>query len=147
MSFCATWGNFINELSISGVIAVLAFLIDGVSPLHGTPIIERDPSISYALTRPETVPLNALIGFSVVLPAVIVTLGCLFVSVAGSLGWTSHRRTLWEAVKHYGWCLLGLAQALLATKLVTDVIKLATSQPRPNFFAVRCPVPLRSWSA
>lgn len=120
-----------NELSLTAVLAAAAFLINLI-PLESIPFIERDPSISFAYV-PSTVSTTILVVISAGIPLVV-----LVISSAAHAACKRGRSepTLLRHVVHFLWLLLALAQALLATKLVTDSIKIGVAHPRPNMLAM-----------
>lgn len=137
-TFWQRWGLYLNELSATIVLVILAFITDSINPNNITPFIERDPTFSYALT--VGMSLGVLIVISVIVPGVTITLCCLADYLFARFGMrkpskgyiVSGRAHLY----HYGFVLLGLVQALMATKLVTDIVKLWVRQPRPLAFAL-----------
>jgi diacylglycerol diphosphate phosphatase/phosphatidate phosphatase len=128
-----TWLSWANEISVTVVILLLAFLIDAFAP-HPPPLsfTERDPTYSNPYVE-STVTTTVLVVISAGIPLVLLVLG-------SALNYARTRKVptaapVWAHVEHCGWVLLALAQALLVTKLVTDCIKLGVGQQRPNFFA------------
>jgi membrane-associated phospholipid phosphatase len=137
-SFWSTWGSYLNEISATVLLICLAFSTDGISGASIPQVIERDLTLSYALSNGMS--LGVLILISVAFPFAVVTLCCIADYLFVKFGLCKPSRGQITSFKahlyHYGFVLLGLVQALMLTKLVTDIIKLWARVPRPLAFAL-----------
>lgn len=119
----------LDELSATAALTAAAFLVNLI-PLRSIPFIERDPTISYAYV-PSTVSTAVLVVISAGIPIVFI----LAASVVWACACKRDSEPLSRHVLHCLWVLLALAQALLATKFVTDAIKIGVAHARPNMLA------------
>lgn len=118
---------------LTAAVGVVFSRIDGQQ--HAFSLI--DPDISYP-SRPETVPVPALLVVSIIAPGVIIFIVCMLLvpertaarNHSVSLQW---RRKCWEW--NTGWMGLGLAVA--GAYMVTEGLKDLVGKPRPDFLA-RC---------
>lgn len=95
--------------------------------------IERDPSLSYQLTLPETVSTGTLLAVSLLVPICVFALVHVVQAVSSGLcGWTA----LKSVFVSLAWLLLTFAQCCILDFAVTGCIKIAVGRPRPNFFAL-----------
>ena len=125
-SFTKFWHYYIYELVVLIPVILFAIFITR-APITFEPIIERDPTISYALVT-ATVPTTMLILISILVPLAIFILGDL-------LRLFYYKKPSIEfAYAFLGECLM-LGWSILLTFAITNVIKIYAGYPRPNFFA------------
>jgi hypothetical protein len=124
-----TWALY-SEAVATVAIAVyaLTFSVEG-KPTPIT-IIERDPTLSYPLVSPATVPGEEMVMISILVPFGVFLL-------SGGAAWLRYATGAKTFGLSVAYLLLALAQAILLTMAITDSIKVSVSFPRPNFFAVR----------
>lgn len=108
---------------------VFAFGLHVLVQPEPLPFLEQDLTLSYALTRPETIPIWLLFVLSISVPASFIVLGHLYHAY-------KRRGSFRTTLKSFLWCQLGVLQALAIVFSITNLLKTMTGRQRPNFFAL-----------
>lgn len=118
------WRLYLSEAAgttIVGVIAIVASISAAPTPLSFT---ERDPSLSFQLVEPETVPLSMLIGISVGVPLSVIA----FMHTFNIRRSNNGDKTFRSICISFAWILLGFAQCLCVVFAITNSIKIAVGR-------------------
>lgn len=126
------WGS---EAAATITLLVVAVATNAATPPVPLTFTERDPTYSYQLTEPETVPFTMLLGISLGIPAAVVAV-VHTVKLVAARGTPRAATGVWDAVKSFGWIYLCFGQCMCVVFALTNAIKIAVGRQRPNFFAL-----------
>jgi membrane-associated phospholipid phosphatase len=121
------WQYYLFELVLLVPVVLFATYIN-LAPITLEPIIERDPTISYALVTP-TISTPLLLYISYLVPAAIFVIGDLL------RRFYYKKPSIEFAYAFLGECLM-LVWSINLTYAINEAIKVYTGYPRPNFFAL-----------
>ncbi|KAF2088785.1 PAP2-domain-containing protein [Saccharata proteae CBS 121410] len=123
--------SYVLDWIVIIAIAAVGGAWNSITPYH-RPFSLLDLSISFPMTTPETIPTWLLIVVSLIVPAAIVFLVCIFfLPSRGNQSRTTSgvwRRKLWEL--NVGW--MGLALSVATAFLITQGMKNLFGKPRPD---------------
>ena len=126
------WGS---ETVATIVLLIVAVATNSATPPTPISFTERDPTYSYQLTIPETVPFGMLLGISLGIPVAVV-LVVHTIKLVAARGTPGAASGVCGVLSSFGWIFLCLTQCLIVVFALTDAMKIAMGRQRPNFFAM-----------
>lgn len=119
---------YASEAAVTAVLLGIGLGFNAMPPWT-IPFLERDPALSYAVKRPETIPAAVLIAVSLLVPACVII-------TTHALRCCHARVPCIIIIKSGGWQALALAQTFGLCLFATNLIKFLMARPRPNFYGL-----------